>query len=115
MKTIEDYMNAPYRMEIAPDDAEGGFAVSFPDLPGCLTCGETLEGALKNAEDAKRAWFKAALEDGYPIPAPNSTEEYSGQFKLRMPKRLHRLLAERSKQEGVSMNQYCVFLLSSKI
>ncbi|MCI8980594.1 MAG: toxin-antitoxin system HicB family antitoxin, partial [Clostridia bacterium] len=37
---------------------------------------------------------------------------YSGQFKLRMPKSLHKELAERSKAEGISMNQYCVYLLS---
>ncbi|MBO7094447.1 MAG: toxin-antitoxin system HicB family antitoxin, partial [Spirochaetia bacterium] len=43
---------------------------------------------------------------------PDSEKEYSGQFKLRMPKTLHRLLAEKSKREGISMNQYCLFLLS---
>ena len=37
---------------------------------------------------------------------------YSGQFKLRIPKSLHRSLAEHAKEEGISMNQYCVYLLS---
>mgnify|MGYP001622983025 FL=1 len=86
--------------------------VSFPDLPGCITCGETLEKAVKNAEDAKRSWMEAALEDGMLIPEPDSLEEYSGQFKLRIPRTLHKSLAEHSKREGVSMNQYCVYLLS---
>nr|WP_246473258.1 toxin-antitoxin system HicB family antitoxin [Treponema parvum] len=36
----------------------------------------------------------------------------SGQFKIRIPKSLHKTLAEDSKKEGVSMNQYCVYLLS---
>ena len=39
-------------------------------------------------------------------------EDYSGQFKLRIPRSLHRSLAEHSKREGISMNQYCVYLLS---
>ena len=39
-------------------------------------------------------------------------KEYSGEFKLRMPKSLHRLLMEKAREEGVSMNQYCVMLLS---
>lgn len=39
-------------------------------------------------------------------------EDYSGQFKLRIPRSLHRALAEYSQREGVSMNQYCVYLLS---
>nr|WP_242953521.1 toxin-antitoxin system HicB family antitoxin [Enterocloster citroniae] len=39
-------------------------------------------------------------------------EKYSGQFKLRLPKSLHRQLTQHSKREGVSMNQYCVYLLA---
>lgn len=46
------------------------------------------------------------------IHEPDSLEEYSGQFKLRIPRSLHRTLAEHSKQEGISMNQYCAYLLS---
>ena len=46
------------------------------------------------------------------IPEPASDEEYSGQFKLRIPKSLHRQLALQSKKEGISMNQYCLYLLS---
>ncbi|MCI5588370.1 MAG: type II toxin-antitoxin system HicB family antitoxin, partial [Lachnospiraceae bacterium] len=38
--------------------------------------------------------------------------DYSGQFKLRIPRSLHRSLVEHSKKEGISMNQYCVYLLS---
>lgn len=112
MKTLNDYMNMPYRMEIIEDKDEGGFVVSYPELPGCITCGETVEKAVANATDAKKAWFKAALEDGIEIREPNSIEDYSGQFKLRIPRSLHRLLAEHSQKEGISMNQYCVYLLS---
>ena len=54
----------------------------------------------------------AAMEEGIAIPEPDSIDDYSGQFKLRIPKTLHRQLALQSKREGVSMNQYCVYLLS---
>ena len=91
---------------------EGGFVVSFPELPGCITCGETVESAVANALDAKKAWLEAAMEDGIEIHEPDSLEDYSGQFKLRIPRSLHRSLAEHSKKEGISMNQYCVYLLS---
>ena len=64
MKTLNDYMAMPYRMEIVEDKDEGGFVVSYPDLPGCITCGETVESAVVNALDAKKAWLEAALEDG---------------------------------------------------
>ena len=108
MKKLDDYMAMPYRMEIVEDKEEGGFVVSYPDLPGCITCGETVESAVTNALDAKKAWFEASLE----IHEPDSLEDYSGQFKLRIPRSLHRLLAEHSQREGISMNQYCVYLLS---
>ena len=112
MKTLEEYLAMPYRMEIVEDRDEGGFVVSYPELPGCISSGETLERAIENARDAKRAWLDAALEDGLPISEPDSLDDYSGQFKLRLPRSLHRALAERSRLEGVSMNQYCVYLLS---
>lgn len=112
MKTLNDYFAMNYRMEIVEDKDEGGFVVSFPELPGCITCGETVESAVANALDAKKAWLEAALEDGIEIHEPDSLEDYSGQFKLRIPRSLHRSLAEHSKREGISMNQYCVYLLS---
>ena len=112
MKTLNDYLALSYRMEIIRDSDEGGFVASYPDLPGCITCGETEEEALKNALDAKKAWLEAALEENIEIPEPDSLEAYSGQFKLRLPRSLHRALAEHSQREGISMNQYCVYLLS---
>ena len=112
MRTMDDYMNMNYRMQIVEDKEEGGFVVSYPELPGCITCGETMESAIANAQDAKKAWVQAALEEGIEIHEPDSLEEYSGQFKLRIPRSLHRSLAEHSKREGISMNQYCVYLLS---
>lgn len=112
MKTLNEYLKMPYRMEVVEDPEEGGFVVSYPDLPGCITCGETMESAIANAKDAKKAWLEAALEDGVKIPEPDSLSDYSGQFKLRLPRSLHRSLAEHSQREGISMNQYCVYLLA---
>ena len=43
MKTLNDYLAMSYRMEIVEDKDEGGFVVSYPELPGCITCGETIE------------------------------------------------------------------------
>lgn len=63
MKTLNDYLAISYRMEIVEDKDEGGFVVSFPDLPGCITCGETVESAVANAMDAKKEWLVAALEE----------------------------------------------------
>ena len=112
MLKIDEYMNLPYRLEIVPDVDEGGFVASYPELVGCISCGETIESAIANILDAKRTWLETAIEENIDIPLPESDNNYSGQFKLRIPKSLHRALAERSKAEGISMNQYCLYLLA---
>lgn len=112
MKMLNDYMSMSYQMEIVEDEGEGGFVVSYPDLPGCITCGNTVESAVANALDAKKAWIEAALENGVEIPIPDNIEDYSGQFTLQLPRSLHKSLAEHSRREDISMNQYCVYLLS---
>ena len=113
-KTLEYYMKLPYKLEIVPDTEEGGYTAFYPDLPGCLTCSDTMNGIIENASDAKRQWLEAALEEGVSIAEPNNDtlQNYSGQFKLRVPKSLHRSLALHAREEGISMNQYCVYLLS---
>lgn len=78
MKTLNDYMAISYRMEIVEDKDEGGFVLSYPDLPGCITCGETIESAVENVQNAKKAWLEAALEEGIEIHEPNSPEDDSG-------------------------------------
>ena len=54
MKTLNDYMSMSYRMEVVEDKTEGGFVVSYPDLPGCITCGETVESAISNRSEERR-------------------------------------------------------------
>ena len=112
MKTLEEYMKLPYKLEIIPDTEDSGYVASYPELPGCITCGETIASAVENAEDAKKEWLLAAIEEKIEIAEPESADSYSGQFKLRLPKTVHKTLAEDSKKEGVSMNQYCVYLLA---
>jgi predicted RNase H-like HicB family nuclease len=69
--TVEDYMKPPYRMRVDEDPDDGGYVISFPDLPGCLTCADTLDEIEEMADDAKRCWFEAAIECGYRIAMPS--------------------------------------------
>jgi len=114
-KNLDYYMNLPYRIMVVPDEEGDGYVLHCPELTGCITCAETLEQGLEMINDAKMCWFDACLEEGIPIPEPGHLDDYSGQFKLRIPKSLHKALAERSRQEGVSMNQYCSYLLSAGV
>ena len=64
MKMLNDYRAVFYRMKIVEDKKdEGGFVAFYPDLPGCITCGETIESALANALDAKQVWFEAYFQN----------------------------------------------------
>ncbi len=111
-KNFEYYISLPYRINIYPSP-EGGYAVEIPELPGCLSQGETLEDALQMLEDAKRAWIDVALQDGDTIPEPSKgIDDYSGKLNIRIPKSLHRTLSEKAKEEKVSLNQYILYQLS---
>ncbi len=105
-----------YRFAVRPLSGEegGGWLVEYPDLPGCMSDGETIEEAIANAEDAKHCWIAAMEEAGRPIPPPSGerAEGYSGKWQLRAPKSLHRRLAGRAKHEGVSLNTLVVALLA---
>jgi antitoxin HicB len=113
-KDLEYYLSLSYRIEVYPD--EGGYTAAVPDLPGCITCGESLEEVLELIEDAKAGWLELALEDGDPIPEPTFPEEkYSGRFTVRLPRSLHRQLAERAKNDGVSLNQFVNVTLAQAV
>ena len=62
-----------------------------------------------------RGWLEASLESGDPIPEPRQGESYSGKFLVRLPRSLHRRLAEAANDEGVSLNQYINVALASII
>ena len=87
----------------------GGFLISFPDLPGCMSDGETIEEAIQNGRDAFLSWISAQADMGREIPKPvyrppETEPPMSGKFVQRVPKTLHAKLAALARQEGVSLN-----------
>jgi predicted RNase H-like HicB family nuclease len=55
-------------------DADSDYGVEFPDLPGCVTAGRTLDEALAMAEDALTGHLSVMAEHGDPIPAPRGLD-----------------------------------------
>ena len=104
-KSLEYYLSLPYRIELIREDDETWFA-RVPELPGCITEGDTAEEAAEMIQEAMALWIELAIEDDRKIPEPRPIEEYSGKFVVRMAKSLHRDLAEASGREGMSLNQY---------
>jgi antitoxin HicB len=110
--SLEYYLNLQYPITLYPDP-EGGYVAQIKDLPGCLTQGETVEETMANINEARELWIETAYEAGDDIPLPRSDDSYSGKLLVRMPKSLHRRLAETAELEGISLNQYIVYLLSA--
>lgn len=105
-----------YTFDIAPLSADdgGGFLITWPDLPGCMSDGGTVDETIVNGRDAFKAWMLAYVEDGREFPAPG-TGGTSGKFVQRVPKSLHARLAARAKAEGVSMNTLVATMLAENL
>lgn len=118
-KDLQKYMDLNYPIEIRyiHEDEGGGVSATIPFLgsDAFVGDGETINEALENLKRVKGILFKYYLENNIKIPLPPKTEDYSGKFVLRLPKYLHQELVEKAKEEEVSLNTFCVSLLSQKI
>jgi len=115
----EKELKKEFQIKMYPiKDDDGGetvWAAEIPELPGCVGAGDTPQEALLAIDDARRSWIEVALLEGKTIPEPAAdTINYSGKFTLRLPKTLHKELAEKAEQEAVSLNQYLLYLISKR-
>lgn len=99
---MKKHIEYPFELRPLSDEEGGGWLVTYPDLPGCMSDGETPEQAMANGKDALEAWLKAAEQTGRDISNPGDLP--SGKFIARVPRSVHARLSARAKQEGVSMN-----------
>ncbi len=113
IKKLDFYLQQKYKLVIKEDD-DGSYYAEYPDLKGCMSIGESIEDVTYSIRDAKVAWLETAIENDLDIPLAKTDNDYSGSFRLRIPKSLHKALADEAKHEGISMNQYCLYLLSKE-
>ncbi|MDP2827459.1 MAG: type II toxin-antitoxin system HicB family antitoxin [Sulfuricellaceae bacterium] len=110
LQAIPPHPFEAYAHIVSPLSAEdgGGYLITFPDLPGCMSDGETEAEAVANGRDAFESWASARADAGKSIPdpayQPEAAQAASGRFVTRLPKSIHAKLAERAKVEGVSLN-----------
>ncbi|MBC7871244.1 MAG: type II toxin-antitoxin system HicB family antitoxin [Chitinophagaceae bacterium] len=68
-RTLDDYLELPYRIILMPEyDA---WTATIPDLPGCMAVGESPEEALQLIQDAKQSWITASMMRNLQIPEPS--------------------------------------------
>jgi predicted HicB family RNase H-like nuclease len=113
-RSLDDYLTLNYSLRVIADP-DGGYVLDFPDLPGCMSQVEDLDEVSSVAQEIKHLWLESAHRLGLDIPLPTYPEEYSGKFNVRLPRSLHRRLAEAADRDGVSLNQYVVMLLSEGV
>ena len=108
-------MKTEYPCVLSPLDESdgGGWLVTYPDLPGCMSDGDTPEEAIRNGDDAVQSWLAVNIELDRPVP--KSSADVSGKFLVRVPKSIHSRLITKAELEGVSMNAYVNSVLSKEV
>ena len=64
----------PFNISILSPEEGSGYLIEFPDLPGCISDGETLDETIVNGKDALLCWIETAKQYGDEIPLPSSSE-----------------------------------------
>lgn len=113
-RPLSEYLAFEYPFHVLADP-EGGYVVVHPDLPGCMTQFDDLADLPWMVTEARELWIESEYESGHDIPLPSYPETHSGKFVARVPKSLHRTLAEQAERDGVSLNQHVVALLGAGV
>jgi len=93
-------------------DEGGGYLVEFPEVPGCMSDGETIEEAIANGREALRDCLDVLAESGRTIP--KRTVE-AAQWRQRVPRTLYSKLKKHAEQEGVSINSLVTAIVAEAI
>ena len=92
-----------YGVELYVDD-DGDWLVHFEEMPNISAFGPTPEDALRELAIAWRLVKESYAAEGKPVPVPPSRRQYSGQFNVRIDKRVHRKLAIEAERNGLTLN-----------
>jgi antitoxin HicB len=99
---FDDY---PFDLRPLSEAEGGGWLITWTDLPGCMSDGESPEEAIENGRDAFAAWMAVRQDDlKKSAPKPFSGVNKPARFVLRTPRTMHARLVARAEAEGVSLN-----------
>jgi predicted RNase H-like HicB family nuclease len=110
----KDYLKKPYSRVIIPDE-NGIYFAQILEFQGCYAEGETVTEAIENLERVAESWIEASREIGHEIPEPLESQGYGGKIALRLPKSLHRQAIRVAEREGVSLNQFLVTAIATRL
>jgi len=105
-------MQDKYSANVFWSEEDDCFIATCSEFPLLSAHGETKEEALSEFQTVLELAIESYKENGIELPAPAAPIDYSGQLRIRIPKSLHKKLAETASNENVSLNTYIVSLLS---
>lgn len=109
-----EILEKPYMRRLVPD-GEGGYSASIQEFPGCYAEGDTADEALQLLEDAAASWVAVQLANGNAIREPIDLFGASGKIALRIPRGLHKQVAEMAELEACSVNQFLTAAISDYV
>ena len=113
---VDEFAALRHTIVMRQDD-EGDFVASIAELDGCVAHGQDATEALAELSSMKRLWIESCLADGKPVPLPAEEDDTlpSGKWLQRVPRTLHKKIADLAQREGVSLNQYVVSVLAEAV
>lgn len=95
-----------YRVDINWSEEDRCYIANIPELPNCITHGETMEEAVAMAKEAAEGYLETLRQEGLSIPPPLAEKNFSGKIALRIDPNLHRDIALKASMEGASLSKY---------
>ncbi len=114
MKSLFNRELDEYRFTVRPLSADegGGYLVEYPDIPGCMSDGETITEAITNGREALRDCLEVFRESGRK-PAKPGVE--AAQWRQRLPRTLYAKLTRQAQREGVSINSLVTAIIAEAV
>ena len=94
-----------YPVTLTPDEVDGGFVVTFRDLPEAITQGDTVEECLVEAADCLEEAIAARIDDGLELPLPSKRERGENVVSVPVQTSMKAALYLAMREAGVSKTE----------
>jgi predicted RNase H-like HicB family nuclease len=111
---IKQTMAKPYARRLVKE-VDDTYTASILEMPGCVASGNDPLEALNKLELVSESWVESAINSGYEFREPIDSAQFSGKIALRLPRMLHKQVAEMALLDETSINQFLVMAISSYV